>query len=72
MDNINCKIQSDATIRDALEVIDAFAIGAVLVLDADAKLLGLLTDGDIRRASDPSIVIRALPAALEVIAPPVQ
>jgi len=29
-------------------------------------------DGDIRRASDPSIVIRALPAALEVIAPPVQ
>ena len=31
MDNINCKIQSDATIRDALEVIDAFAIGAVLV-----------------------------------------
>ena len=27
--------------------------------------------GDIRRASDPSIVIRALPAALEVIAPPV-
>ena len=50
MDNINCKIQSDATIRDALEVIDAFAIGAVLVLDADAKLLGLLTDGDIRRA----------------------
>jgi dTDP-glucose pyrophosphorylase len=50
MNNINCKIQSDATIRDALEVIDAFAIGAVLVLDADAKLLGLLTDGDIRRA----------------------
>jgi len=50
MDNINCRIQSDDTIRDALEVIDAFAIGAVLVLDADAKLLGLLTDGDIRRA----------------------
>lgn len=50
MDNINCKILSDATFRDALGVIDAFAIGAVLVLDTDRKLLGLLTDGDIRRA----------------------
>jgi len=50
MYNINCKIQSDATIREALEMIDAFANGVVLVLDSDQKLLGMLTDGDIRRA----------------------
>ena len=50
MDNIKCKVQSNATIREALEVIDAFANGVVLVLDNDQKLLGLLTDGDIRRA----------------------
>ena len=50
MDNINCKIQSNATIREALEVIDAFAIGVVLVSDADQKMVGVLTDGDLRRA----------------------
>lgn len=50
MNNINCKIQSDATIREALEVIDLFANGVVLVLNKDNKLLGILTDGDIRRA----------------------
>ena len=50
MDNINCKIQSDSTIRHALEVIDVFAKGVVLVTGEDQQLLGLLTDGDIRRA----------------------
>lgn len=47
---MNCKIQSDSTIRHALEVIDAFASGVVLVVGDDQKLLGVMTDGDIRRA----------------------
>jgi dTDP-glucose pyrophosphorylase/predicted transcriptional regulator len=50
MDSMNCSIQSDATIRAALEAIDRNAKGVALVLDVDTKLLGVLTDGDIRRA----------------------
>jgi dTDP-glucose pyrophosphorylase/predicted transcriptional regulator len=50
MDSMNCSIQSDASIRSALEVIDRFAKGVALVLDGENQLLGILTDGDIRRA----------------------
>lgn len=40
----------DAPRRDVLRVLDAQALGFVLVLDAEQRLLGTITDGDIRRA----------------------
>jgi len=38
------------TLRDALQCIDAGAEGIALVVDAHRKLLGTITDGDLRRA----------------------
>jgi dTDP-glucose pyrophosphorylase len=43
-------IGSAQTLRDALQCIDAGAEGIALVVDADRKLLGTITDGDLRRA----------------------
>jgi CBS domain-containing protein len=40
----------DATIRCALEIIDSGSIKIALVADESLRLLGTLTDGDIRRA----------------------
>lgn len=42
-------IKADATIRDAMRVIDETALRIVLVCDEKNKLLGTVTDGDIRR-----------------------
>lgn len=43
-------IGPDATFRDALESIDATGAGIALVVDADRRLIGALSDGDLRRA----------------------
>jgi len=43
-------ITPDATLRDALRNIDATGAGIALVVDAERRLLGTLSDGDIRRA----------------------
>lgn len=43
------KLQSDSTIREALIAIDVGAMKIAVVVDAEAKLVGVLTDGDIRR-----------------------
>lgn len=40
----------DATIRRALEIIDAGSMRIALVADNNKKLLGTITDGDVRRA----------------------
>lgn len=40
----------DASRHDVLRVLDSQALGFVLVTDADHRLLGTITDGDIRRA----------------------
>ena len=50
MHNLDCCVSSSATIREALEVIDRSATGVALVSGPDERLLGVLTDGDIRRA----------------------
>lgn len=42
-------IKADATIRDAMRVIDETALRIVLVCDEKNTLLGTVTDGDIRR-----------------------
>jgi dTDP-glucose pyrophosphorylase len=43
-------IKQDATIREALEIIDHGSMRIALITDDDRKLLGTITDGDIRRA----------------------
>ena len=42
-------IQSDATIRDTIKLIDESAIQIALVAGPDGRLLGTVTDGDVRR-----------------------
>jgi dTDP-glucose pyrophosphorylase len=46
----NVKIYSHSTIKQALEIIDKGAIKIAIVVDENNKLLGTITDGDIRRA----------------------
>ncbi len=45
----NVLIKPDNTIRDALEIINNEALRVVLVVDQEQALLGVVTDGDIRR-----------------------
>ena len=39
----------DATVRDAIQLLDQTSFQIVLVLNAEGKLLGTVTDGDVRR-----------------------
>lgn len=43
-------VAPEATLRDAMSTIDATGVQLALVVSNDARLLGVLTDGDIRRA----------------------
>ncbi len=45
----NLKLNINSTIKEALEIIDKAAMQIALVIDNRDKLLGTLTDGDIRR-----------------------
>lgn len=45
----NPLVTADTLVKDALFVITDKGLGAVSVVDKDKKLIGLLTDGDIRR-----------------------
>ena len=42
---------TDTTIGEALHILDAGGFGAVLITDAEKRLQGILTDGDVRRAA---------------------
>ena len=51
MININdIKLSTFSTIREALKIIDSGAIRIALVVDEEDRLLGTISDGDIRRA----------------------
>lgn len=43
-------LKSNATIREALQIIDSGAMQIAIIVDEDKQLIGTLTDGDIRRA----------------------
>lgn len=43
-------IGSDSTLRDAAQAIDAGGVEIALVVDAERRLLGTISDGDLRRA----------------------
>lgn len=50
MENIeNIKIGINSTIKEALQIINQGAIQIALVVDDNDRLIGTLTDGDIRR-----------------------
>jgi dTDP-glucose pyrophosphorylase/CBS domain-containing protein len=43
-------LHPDATVRDAIATLERGALGIALIVDRDSRLLGTVTDGDIRRA----------------------
>ena len=49
-DLAGCTVAPDATLRDAIAAIDRGGAQIALVADRTGKLIGILTDGDIRRA----------------------
>ncbi|WP_022956576.1 KpsF/GutQ family sugar-phosphate isomerase [Perlucidibaca piscinae] len=54
-------VQTGTTIRDALLEITRKGLGMTTVVDADGKLAGLFTDGDLRRTIDHNLDIRVTP-----------
>ena len=46
----NIKLPINSTIKEALKIIDSGAMQIALVVDKNDKLIGTITDGDIRRA----------------------
>jgi dTDP-glucose pyrophosphorylase len=43
-------VRDDVSIRDAIRAIDESALQIALIIDAERRLLGTITDGDVRRA----------------------
>jgi arabinose-5-phosphate isomerase len=46
----NPVVREHATFAEALEIVTRFTLGGVSVVDEGGRLLGILTDGDVRRA----------------------
>ena len=46
----NIRLKEDSTIKEALEVIDNAAMQIAIVTDSNDKLVGTITDGDLRRS----------------------
>jgi arabinose-5-phosphate isomerase len=42
-------LPSDALMKEALDEMNIHAIGIVCIVDAESKLIGIITDGDLRR-----------------------
>lgn len=55
------RVSADATVSDALAEISSKLLGMTAVVDADGRLLGLYTDGDLRRSLDAGIDVRTTP-----------
>lgn len=55
-------IAPQSTIEDALKVIEAGAVRIAFVVDEDGRLLGTLSDGDVRRA-----IIGRMPLSANVV-----
>lgn len=45
----NIKLNINSTIKEALKIIDDASLQIALIVDKDNKLVGTITDGDIRR-----------------------
>jgi arabinose-5-phosphate isomerase len=51
-------VSADVTLRDALLEMTAKGLGMTAILDADRRILGIFTDGDLRRTLDAGADIR--------------
>jgi arabinose-5-phosphate isomerase len=49
-DETNPRVSDTASFHDALAAITKFVLGGVSVVDRDGRLVGLVTDGDVRRS----------------------
>lgn len=52
------RVRTDAPLRDALMEMTAKGLGMTAVLDADDKVVGVFTDGDLRRCLDKAVDVR--------------
>src|SRR5436190_20211305 len=48
--SLNCTVDVGRSLREALMALEHRGFGIALVIDADGRLVGTLTDGDVRRA----------------------
>jgi arabinose-5-phosphate isomerase len=55
------RVPASATVSEALAEISRKMLGMTAVVDDDGRLLGLYTDGDLRRSLDAGIDVRATP-----------
>ncbi len=60
-------VRSDATVREALVVMSRAGLGFVNVLDAQDRVQGVFTDGDLRRALDRDLDIKSTPIGLVMV-----
>src|SRR5690606_26590116 len=57
------RVAATATVSEALAEISRKMLGMTAVVDDDGRLLGLYTDGDLRRSLDAGVDVRATPIA---------
>ena len=57
------KVRGDATVSEALVEISSKRLGMTAVVDGGDRLLGLYTDGDLRRSLDSGVDVRSTPIA---------
>ncbi|HBG53182.1 MAG TPA: D-arabinose 5-phosphate isomerase, partial [Rikenellaceae bacterium] len=57
------QVRPGQTVRDTIFVISKNRLGATAVLDADDKLLGIITDGDVRRMVEKNSSLEAMCAS---------
>ncbi|WNL27659.1 nucleotidyltransferase family protein [Arcobacter cryaerophilus gv. pseudocryaerophilus] len=55
----NIKLKQNATIKEALAIIDKAAMQIALIIDENDKLIGTITDGDIRRGLLKGLVLNS-------------
>jgi arabinose-5-phosphate isomerase len=66
------KVNASSTLRETVITMTAHPHGAACVLEADGKLVGLITDGDLRRALSRGIDLNSAKAADVMTRNPVQ
>ena len=64
-------VPGDAPLRDALVEMSRQGLGMTAVVDDDRRVIGIFTDGDLRRALDRGIDVRAVRVDAVMIARPV-
>jgi len=69
LDKIAC-VQPSATLKDVVITMTQFPLGAACVLDEQRRLIGIITDGDVRRAFQRYDDIRLLMAKQVMVSQP--